>query len=131
MKFNFDIHFLGGDTIKGKALILGGVVFLTLVIAAAYGFNSSDSQSQVSNDSKQDDDGNDSQQKDITSEEAKAIAKKHIDTPNATVGEVETVKIAGKENKVVPVIQNGERVGEINIDPETGEVTGGAGGAPS
>ena len=115
--------------IKGKALLFVGVILLTIVGAAAFESNATSSMSST-NISKTNVNGKDVQKSTITSEDAKDIAKKHIEEPNATVGEVETIKEDNKETKVVPVIDNGKRVGEISIDPEAGEVTGGAGGAP-
>ncbi len=118
------------NTIKGKAVIFAGIILLTIVGAAALQSNSTNSMPLVNSSSNVNGNGEDVQKTTITSAEAKAIAQKHIEEPNASVGEVETVKVNGKETKVVPVIHNGERAGEISIDPETGVVTGGAGGAP-
>lgn len=62
--------------------------------------------------------------------DSRSIASKYIEEPNAVAGEPKRVKIDGKSTDVVPVISNGKQVGEIHIDPETGENVGGAGGAP-
>jgi hypothetical protein len=119
------------NTIKVKALIFAGMILLTLVGATALQSNSTDSMPLVNDSSNANENEVDVQKNTITSAEAKAIAQKHIEEPNASVGEVETVKVQGKETKVVPVIHNGKRAGEISIDSETGIVSGGAGGAPS
>lgn len=106
-----------------------GVALLAIVVAGAYGLNASDSQpssdnnpDQVSAEEKTD--------KKISEDEAKSIAKKHVEESDATVGDVKTVNINGKETKIVSIVSNGKNVGEIDIDPETGKVVGGAGGAP-
>lgn len=62
--------------------------------------------------------------------DSRSIASKYIEEPNAVAGEPKRVKIGGKSTDVVPVISDGKQVGEIHIDPETGENVGGAGGAP-
>jgi hypothetical protein len=126
-----DYTFSEVNTIKGKALIFAGIILLTIVGATALQYNSTDSTPLASDSSNVNQNVGDVQKNSITSAEAKAIAQKHIEEPNASVGEVETVNVQGKETKVVPVIDNGERVGEISIDSETGIVSGGAGGAPS
>ncbi|MTK64213.1 MAG: peptidase [Methanobacterium sp.] len=66
--------------------------------------------------------------KTISSEEAKKIATKYIEVAGATAG---TPKLVNQDNKmvyIVPVMVNGENVGEIDIDAETGANLGGAGG---
>lgn len=62
--------------------------------------------------------------------DSRSIASKYIEEPNAVAGEPKRVKIGGKSTDVVPVISDGKQVGEIHIDPKTGENVGGAGGAP-
>ncbi|HML05612.1 MAG TPA: PepSY domain-containing protein [Methanobacterium sp.] len=66
----------------------------------------------------------------ISATKAKEIAQKYIDQPGATAGTPELTKMDGKKVYIVPVIDNGQRVGEIDIDAQTGENLGGAGGAP-
>lgn len=66
----------------------------------------------------------------ISSSEAKYIAQDFIEEPGAVAGTPKLVKMNDNLTYVVPVILNGETVGEIYIDPETGKNVGGAGGAP-
>lgn len=64
------------------------------------------------------------------SSKSQLIAKKYIKEPDAVAGKSEKYNIGGKCTDVVPVLLKGKRVGEINIDPKTGDNVGGAGGAP-
>jgi hypothetical protein len=66
----------------------------------------------------------------ISSNDAKSIADGYIKEPGASSGTPKNVDIGGKDTYVVPVESNGSTVGEIHIDPNTGENVGGAGGAP-
>ena len=66
----------------------------------------------------------------ISSSQAQSIANKYIEEPGASSGSPKNVNIGGEDTYVVPVKSNGENVGEIHIDPQTGENVGGAGGAP-
>ncbi|MEN6291023.1 MAG: PepSY domain-containing protein [Methanobacterium sp.] len=66
----------------------------------------------------------------ITSEEAQKIAQKYIDVQGATAGTPKLIKTDGQYIYVVPVIDNGTNVGEIDINAITGKNVGGAGGAP-
>ena len=66
----------------------------------------------------------------ISSSEAKSIAKKYILQEGATAGTPKLITSNGKQVYLVPVIMNGNQVGEIYIDPQTGYNLGGAGGAP-
>jgi hypothetical protein len=68
---------------------------------------------------------------DITEEEAKNIALKYIEEPRATAGTPELKIVGDAQVYVVPVILNDSIVGEIHIDPQTGQNVGGAGGAPN
>lgn len=66
----------------------------------------------------------------ISSSKAKNIAEGYIEQDGATAGTPELKTIDGKKIYVVPIEMNGSNVGEIYIDPKTGENLGGAGGAP-
>ena len=72
---------------------------------------------------------NDAQTK-ISAAEAKKIAEKYIEEPGASAGTPKLSKQDGNLVYTVPVIMNGKNVGEIDIDAQTGENLGGAGGAP-
>jgi uncharacterized membrane protein YkoI len=66
----------------------------------------------------------------ISSDQAKSIAQQSIEEPGATAGTPQLKTMNGEKVYVVPVIKDNEKVGEIWVDPETGENIGGAGGAP-
>jgi len=66
----------------------------------------------------------------ITSAKAKETAQKYIDVQGATAGTPKLIKTNGQYIYVVPVIDNGTNVGEIDIDATSGDNVGGAGGAP-
>ncbi len=66
----------------------------------------------------------------VKASDSQTIAQKYIEEPGAVAGKPERYDIGGKSTDVVPVSQDGKRVGEIDIDPKTGENVGGAGGAP-
>ena len=66
----------------------------------------------------------------VRSSKSRSIAQKYIEEPGAVAGKPERYKIGGKNTDIVPVLLNGKRVGEIDIDPKTGKNVGGAGGAP-
>ena len=68
---------------------------------------------------------------DVKTSDSQSIAQQYIEEPGAVAGTPERCDIGGKTTDVVPVIQDGKRVGEIDIDPKTGKNVGGAGGAPS
>jgi len=72
---------------------------------------------------------NSSVQTKISSAEAMKIANKYIESPGATAGTPELVKQDNKYVYIVPVIDNGTNVGEIDIDATTGANLGGAGGS--
>jgi uncharacterized membrane protein YkoI len=66
----------------------------------------------------------------ISSAKAMQIANTYIEVSNATAG---TPSLVTEDNKlvyIVPVIDNGTNVGEIDIDAQTGANLGGAGGSP-
>ncbi|EKF85442.1 PepSY domain-containing protein [Methanobacterium formicicum] len=66
----------------------------------------------------------------ISPEKAKSIAQQYVEEPGVTTGTPVLQTVNGKQVYVVPLIQNGKNVGEIEIDAVTGENLGGAGGAP-
>ena len=65
----------------------------------------------------------------ISSAEAQSIAQTYIIQPNAKAGTPILKEIDGEQIYTVPVILNGNNVGEIDIDAQTGKNVGGAGGA--
>ncbi len=66
----------------------------------------------------------------ISSSEAQSIAQKSIVQEGAVAGTPNLINSYGQKIYVVPIFMNGNQVGEIYIDPQTGKNLGGAGGAP-
>ena len=66
----------------------------------------------------------------ISAVEAKKIAEKYIEQPGAYAGTPKLIKQSGNLVYSVPVIYNGQIVGEIDINAQTGDNVGGGGGAP-
>ncbi len=64
----------------------------------------------------------------ISAEEAKNVAKKHIGQQGLTVGEPTLINTDGKATYMVPVMSKGNQIGEIIVDARTGEFVDGAGG---
>lgn len=81
----------------------------------------------TSGDSQSGDGGNNVK---ISSDQAKSIAQQSIEEPGATAGTPQLITMNGTKVYVVPVMKDNEKIGEIWVDPETGENIGGAGGAP-
>lgn len=64
----------------------------------------------------------------ISASEAQIIAQTYIEEPNATAGIPRLVEIEGQSIYVVPILIEGDVVGQIEIDAYTGKNVGGAGG---
>lgn len=64
----------------------------------------------------------------ISASEAQSIAQKYIEEPGAKAGNPNLAEENGQKIYIVPVILNGQTVGEIHIDALTGNNVGGAGG---
>lgn len=64
----------------------------------------------------------------ISATKAQEIAQKYIKESGATAGTPKLGKINGNEVYFVPIVKNGQTVGEIDIDAYTGKNMGGAGG---
>lgn len=79
------------------------------------------------NSSQTDTSQNNSEKNMISASEAQSIAQKCIEESNTTAGTPHLVEINGQIIYVVPVITDGNTVGQIEIDAYTGEVVGGAG----
>lgn len=71
---------------------------------------------------------NDSGKTMISASKAQSIAQTFIEEPNATAGTPRLVEIDGGMVYVVPVLMDGDVVGQIEIDAYTGKNVGGAGG---
>jgi uncharacterized membrane protein YkoI len=66
----------------------------------------------------------------ISASKAKEIAQKYIEVATAKAGTPKLIKSGKTMIYVVPVVDNGQVVGEIEISAQTGANVGGAGGAP-
>jgi len=64
----------------------------------------------------------------ISPSEAQKIANTYINSSGAAAGTPKLDNQSGKLVYIVPVIDNGTNVGEIDIDAQTGQNLGGAGG---
>jgi hypothetical protein len=96
------------------------------------GTNQQNEENEMTNDQNNAESSSDSNSDNggISSSEAQSIADNYIEEPGASSGTPKTVNIGGEDTYVVPVESEGNNVGEIHIDPQTGENVGGAGGAP-
>ena len=92
--------------------------------------NQQSSASSVSTTSSQKTSASGSDTVKISYSEAKSIASKYILQEGATAGTPKLTTYGGTKAYLVPVMMNGEQVGEIYIDAQTGKNLGGAGGAP-
>jgi hypothetical protein len=66
----------------------------------------------------------------ISPAEARNIADTYIQVSGAVAGTPKLVYQSNKLVYIVPVMENGTNVGEIDIDAQNGHNIGGAGGAP-
>jgi uncharacterized membrane protein YkoI len=66
----------------------------------------------------------------ITATQAQELANKYIEQAGATAGTPQLTTVNGKPVYIVPIVMNGNTVGQIEIDATTGQNLGGAGGAP-
>ncbi len=66
----------------------------------------------------------------ISTAEAQKIASNFIEEAGVTAGSPTLTKQNNQMVYIVPIIDNGQNVGEIIIDAETGKNLGGAGGSP-
>jgi uncharacterized membrane protein YkoI len=92
--------------------------------------NQQSSASSVSTTSSQKASASGSDTVKISYSEAKSIASKYILQDGATAGTPKLTTYGGTTAYLVPVMMNGNQVGEIYIDAQTGKNLGGAGGAP-
>ncbi len=127
---------------KSVIAVVAMVALLALVFAASGSLDNKDNKdnksttNSSSNQEKQQDSSTNNttqqntteQQTKISSEQAQEIAQKFIEQPGATAGTPQLTEIDGKSIYVVPVMVDGKSVGEIEIDAQTGENLGGAGG---
>lgn len=120
--------------IKKGLIALVAVVAAVGLVFAAYGDtpqennNDTGSVQQPTSDNSSEKTSNDSAI--ISKAKAKQIAQKYVEEPGLTAGTPQLVKSKNKQIYLVPVIDDGKQVGEIEIDALTGKNLGGSGGAP-
>ena len=126
---------------KSMIAVLAMIALVALVFAASGSLDNNNKDNKSPNDSssnqeKQQDSSTNIETQhnttikpaEISSEEAQQIAQKFIEQPGATAGTPQLTEMDGKSVYVVPVMIDGKSVGEIDIDAQTGENLGGAGG---
>lgn len=120
---------------KKSIIAILAIVAAVGLVFAAYGdtgksdtTNSNELQKQQNNDNPSNSNTNISTTTEISASKAQEIAQKYIEEPNAKAGTPKLTTFDGKKIYVVPIIDNGETVGEIEIDAQTGANLGGAGG---
>jgi len=120
-----------------KKVILGIVVIVAIIGIGFAAFNNMKTTTSPTNNSSvqaaQNTSSNTSNvgttgNKTISSEEAQKIATKYIEVAGAAAGTPKLVKQDKRLVYIVPIMENGKNVGEIDIDAETGANLGGAGG---
>ncbi|WP_414469231.1 PepSY domain-containing protein [Methanobacterium sp. ACI-7] len=120
--------------IKKSIFAILAIIAAAGLVFAAYG-NTGNSDTTVSDNLQKQQDTNDASSSSnsiegdkISASKAQEIAQKYIEEPGAKAGNPKLATINGKNVYVVPIIDNGEQVGEIEIDAQTGANLGGAGG---
>ena len=124
--------------IKKSIIAIVAIIAAAGLVFAAYGGNGDDKSTSTSDLEKQQNNNadnvkntsNTSTSSAISAAKAQEIAQKYIEEPGAKAGTPKLTSISGNNVYTVPVMLNGEQVGEIEIDAHTGENLGGAGGAP-
>ncbi|BDZ72059.1 PepSY domain-containing protein [Methanobacterium petrolearium] len=118
--------------IKRLTLALMALMVLIVVVSGCTSENKTQNNTQnISNQTQNNSTTNSTTNSNIKSpEEAKEIALQFVDEPGVTAGTPVLNTVDGRQIYVVPLYQNGEAVGEIELDAKTGENLGGAGGAP-
>jgi uncharacterized membrane protein YkoI len=123
---------------KKSIIAILAIVAAVGIVFAAYGGdgdnkstnNSVNQQKQLNNQNNNSSNSNTTTTTGISASKAQEIAKKYIEEPGAKAGTPKIINVNGKKVYVVPVMLNGEQVGEIDLDAQTGKNLGGAGGAP-
>jgi len=119
--------------IKKSALtIMVALMVLMVVVSGCTDTNNSttNTDNDISDQTSDNTASNPTDEGIISAEEAKAIAQEFVEEPGVTAETPTLTTVDGRQIYVVPLYQNGEVVGEIEIDAVTGENLGGAGGAP-
>jgi uncharacterized membrane protein YkoI len=128
---NFEVN----KMIKKSIIAMLAIIAAVGIVFAAYGgAENGNSTSNSGNLEKQqnnnDNSNSNTETTGISASKAQEIAQKYIEEPGAKAGTPKLSNSSSKKVYIVPVMLNGEQVGEIEIDAQTGENLGGAGGAP-
>ncbi|MDD3753760.1 MAG: PepSY domain-containing protein [Methanobacterium sp.] len=117
--------------IKKYSLTMLMALMIMMVVVSGCTENKNQTTNTTTNISNQTSTNNNNNNSSIISaEEAKAIAQGFVEEPEVTAETPTLTTVDGRQIYVVPLYQNGNVVGEIEIDAITGENIGGAGGAP-
>lgn len=119
--------------IKKSALtIMVALMVLMVVVSGCTDTNNSttNTDNDISDQTSDNTASNPTDEGIISAEEAKAIAQEFVEEPGVTAETPTLTTVDGRQIYLVPLYQDGEVVGEIEIDAVTGENLGGAGGAP-
>jgi uncharacterized membrane protein YkoI len=118
---------------KSAMVLLALVVLMVMVSGCTTNTNSTPHNTQnISNQSNNNSNNTNTTNNTnlISAEKAKSIAQQYVEEPGVTAGTPVLQTLNGTKVYIVPLIQNGQTVGEIEIDAVTGKNLGGAGGAP-
>jgi len=122
--------------IKKSTMALLALVVLMVIVSGCTTNNNNTTQNNTQNISNQSNNNSNTSNttnstKVMSAEEAKKIAQQYVNEPGVTAGTPVLNTVNGRQIYVVPLYDNGQAVGEIELDAITGENLGGAGGAPS
>ncbi|HHT19493.1 MAG: PepSY domain-containing protein [Euryarchaeota archaeon] len=109
-------------------MLMALMVLMVVVSGCTEKNNTTNTTTSISNQTSPNTNNNNSNI--ISAEEAKTIAQGFVEEPGVTAETPTLTTVDGRQIYVVPLYQNGNIVGEIEIDAVTGENIGGAGGAP-
>jgi len=122
--------------IKKSTVVILALIVLMVIVSGCTN-NTNTTQNNTQNMSKQNNNNSNNNTNNTTNstnlispEKAKSIAQQYVKEPGVTTGTPVLQTFNGKKVYVVPLVQNGQNVGEIEIDAVTGENLGGAGGSP-
>ncbi|EKQ55004.1 MAG: Peptidase propeptide domain-containing protein [Methanobacterium sp. Maddingley MBC34] len=124
--------------IKKSTVALMALIVLMVIVSGCTTNNNNTTQNNTQNLSNQGNNNSNNSNttnttnstKVMSKEEAKKIAQQYVDEPGVTAGTPVLNTVNGRQIYVVPLYDNGQAVGEIELDAVTGENLGGAGGAP-
>ncbi|MDP3013077.1 MAG: hypothetical protein Q8M92_02460 [Candidatus Subteraquimicrobiales bacterium] len=114
-----------------KKSLFAVLVLLVVVVGVSGCLDSKNSaNTQTTGNNQVQNNSTTTNQTNITAAQAQQIAAKFIEEPGAVAGTPKLTTVNGKKIYIVPIILNGQTMGEIEIDAQSGANLGGAGGAP-